>query len=108
MKLIHLIPEGRENAITKAQLTEITGLSERSLRLVVAGERRRGNIILTDCSGTSGYYKPTNSGEVLAFIRSMRKRAKETAVIADAVERALMKEVGQSAFEGWENPSDRC
>jgi len=101
MELIELIPEGRENAISKVQLTEITGLSERSLRLVVAGERRRGKIILTDCSGTKGYYKPTNSGEVLAFIRSMRKRARETAAIADAVERALMKEVGQDVFEGW-------
>lgn len=102
MELIELIPEGRENAISKAQLTEITGLSERSLRLVVAGERCRGKIILTDCSGTSGYYKPTNTGEVLAFIRSMRKRARETAAIADAVERALMKEVGQDSIEGWE------
>lgn len=103
MELIELIPEGRENAISKVQLTEITGLSERSLRLVVAGERRRGRIILTDCSGTKGYYKPTNSGEVLAFIRSVRKRARETAAIADAVERALMREVGQSTFEGWQH-----
>lgn len=101
MELIELIPEGRANAISKAQLTEITGLSERSLRLVVAGERRRGKIILTDCSGTKGYYKPTSSGEVLAFIRSMRKRARETAAIADATERALMAETGQGVFEGW-------
>ena len=102
MSLVDLIPEGRENAISKAQLTEITGLSERSLRLAVAGERRRGKIILTDCSGTKGYYKPTNSGEVLAFIRSMRKRARETAAIADATERALMKAWGQEMFEGWQ------
>ena len=101
MELIELIPEGREYAISKAQLAEITGLSERSLRLIVAGERRRGKIILTDCSGTKGYYRPTNSGEVLAFIRSMRKRARETAAIADAVERALMAETGQGTFEGW-------
>jgi hypothetical protein len=101
MELIELIPEGRENAISKAQLTEITGLSDRSLRLVVAGERRMGNFVLTDCGGTKGYYKPTNSGEVLAFIRSMRKRARETAAIADAVERALMRQVGQDCIEGW-------
>lgn len=101
MELIELIPEGRENAISKAQLTEITGLSERSLRLVVAGERRRGRIILTDCSGTKGYYRPTSTSEVLRFIKSMRKRAREVNAVADAVERALMKEVGQDVFDGW-------
>ncbi len=101
MNLYDLIPEGQENAVTKEQLTQITGMSDRVLRAVVAKERRRGKIILTDCGGTKGYYKPTNSGDVLRFIRSMRKRARETAAIADAVEQALMKEVGQDVIEGW-------
>ena len=100
MKLYDLIPEGPENPILKSRLMELTGMTERALRLAIAAERKRGHVILTDCSG-AGYYRPTHADQTLKFIRSMRRRAKETFAIADATEQALMAEVGQEQIGGW-------
>jgi len=101
MNLIELIPEGKENAVTKARLTEITGLTDRVVRLTVAQERKRGKVILSDCSG-AGYYRPSNHSDSFRFVKSMRHRAKEINEAADAVERAVLKEIGQEQMEGWQ------
>ena len=100
MNIFDLIPEGRDNAISKAALTKITGLKDRDLRQVIHRERRAGHIIITDPT-TAGYYRPTNTDQSLRFIKSMRHRAAETLAVADATERALMEENGQESMEDW-------
>ena len=57
-------------------------------------ERLAGLPILTDCA-TGGYFLPASPSESLRFSRSMRRRAFETLAVADAVELAAMREVGQ-------------
>lgn len=101
MNVYGLIPVGPDNAILKSQLLELTGMTDRALRRAVAAERMRGRVILTDCSGTGGYYRPTNTDQTVKFIRSMRRRAKETSAIADATEAALLTETGQEQMGGW-------
>lgn len=100
MNLYALIPIGPENAVPKADLVSIVGVDERTLRNMVHQERRAGRIILTDCS-TGGYFRPDNTNQTVRFIRSMRHRAAETNRIADAVERAMLDEIGQSTIDGW-------
>lgn len=100
MKLVDLIPVGAENAIPKSELIKITGLSDRALRLQVSHERRAGYPILTDCTN-SGYYLPENEADAVRFVRSMRKRARETAAIADAVERTMAHSAEQEIMEGF-------
>lgn len=99
-KLVDMIPIGAENAISKVALIEATGLRDRELRLRVAYERRRGELILTDCSN-GGYFRPVSTADTLRFIQSMRHRAKETNLIADAIEASLLNEVGQMQLGGW-------
>jgi hypothetical protein len=57
MNIINHIPYGKSNAITRPELCDKTGLSDRILREKIAQERRH-NPILNDQSG-NGYYRPT-------------------------------------------------
>ena len=100
MKIYDLLPVGAENAIPKARLVELTGLSERALRAQVQQERREGRLILTDCI-SGGYYLPAHPCEAFPFVRSMRGRAKEVAAVADAVEMAALEAIGQERLSGW-------
>ncbi len=52
---------------------------------MIATERRAGIAVLSD--NATGYYLPANEEEKARFVRSMRHRAKEILLAADAVER---------------------
>lgn len=97
--LIDLIPIGAANAITKAQLRKITGLNDRAVRFLMHQARMEGKQILTNTK-YGGYYFPESPQETVHFIRSMRHRASEVQAVADAVERSLMDEVGQTIIGG--------
>ena len=99
MKLFDMIPEGEENAIPKAELAEALGISDRALRQLVHRERRMGCQILTNCQ-TGGYYRPADPSDSMRFVHSMRHRAAETVAVADAIETAVMEEVGQTKIGG--------
>ena len=99
MKLFDLIPEGEANAIPKTELAQALGLPERALRQLVHKERRMGRQILTNCQ-TGGYYRPVDPSDSMRFVHSMRRRAAETAAVADAIESAVMEEVGQTKMGG--------
>jgi hypothetical protein len=63
----------------------MTGLDGRTIRAMIATERRAGIAVLSD--NATGYYLPANEEEKARFVRSMRHRAKEILLAADAVER---------------------
>lgn len=73
------------NAIPLRDLERMTGLDGRTIRAMIAAERRTGVAILSD--NLTGYYLPANEEEKARFVRSMRHRAKEILLAADAVER---------------------
>ena len=61
MNIADYIPFGKDNAISRKGLSEITGLSDRKLREVIALERR--NTIIINLSNGQGYFQPINGLE---------------------------------------------
>ena len=61
MNIADYIPFGKDNAISRKRLSEITGLSDRKLREVIALERR--NTIIINLSNGQGYFQPINGLE---------------------------------------------
>ena len=84
-KIADLLCRGQENAVPLRNLESMTGLDGRTIRAMIATERRAGIAVLSD--NATGYYLPANEEEKARFVRSMRHRAKEILLAADAVER---------------------
>ena len=61
MNIADYIPFGKDNAISRKRLSEITGLSDRKLRELIALERR--NTIIINLSNGQGYFQPINGLE---------------------------------------------
>ena len=59
MNIIYFIPRGKQNAISRADLRNRTGLPDRLMRESIETARRNGHIILNMQDGR-GYYRPSN------------------------------------------------
>jgi len=77
---------GEANATTKRELRNIIHLPERTIRLMVQDERRRGIPIL---SGQRGYWLAESADEIRQFYRNMTARADEIRRSAACVLMAL-------------------
>ncbi len=55
MNVINLIPYGRENAIKRTELSELSGLRDRPMREEIEAARHSGYLVINDQSG-AGYY----------------------------------------------------
>ena len=84
-KVSGLLSHGQVNAVPLRHLCSLTGLDGRTVRAMIAAERRTGAAILSD--NATGYFLPANEEEKARFVRSMRHRAKEILYAAAAVER---------------------
>ena len=96
-----LLHEGAEKGTTLAELVQLTGEDERSIRRRIQAERKAGKLILSDCK--SGYSLPTSTLDIQRFINSMSRRSREIAAISRAAEDALLKMTGQETLRGWQN-----
>ena len=96
-----LLHEGAEKGTTLAELVQLTGEDERSIRRRIQAERKAGKLILADCK--NGYFLPTSTHDIQRFIRSMSRRSREIAAISHAAEDALLKMTGQETLRGWQN-----
>lgn len=75
MGVIDYIKEGRENAITRRELQQLTGYPDRAIRKEIQKAKGLGMVIIND---GKGYYKPC-VGEVeylRGYIRSEEHKAK--------------------------------
>jgi len=68
------IPHGRENAVTRLQLRQATGLNDRWVRKHIQTARQRGVIIANEQNG-AGYYQTDDIEEIAAQFRQNRSRA---------------------------------
>ena len=93
-----LLPVGRENALSTAELVKMTGCaSSRELRERIAEERRAGAII---CSGSvQGYWRPKDKQEVLDFVYVMDSRAINIFEATKSAKAALQLPEGQLEME---------
>lgn len=96
-----LLHEGAEKGTTLAELVQLTGEDERSIRRRIQAERKAGKLILADCK--NGYFLPTSTLDIQRFISSMSRRSREIAAISHAAEDALLKMTGQETLWGWQN-----
>lgn len=92
--IMDMLPFGRENAISTAELVKLIGCkSGRELQERIAKERSAGAII---CSGSGrGYWRPQNRQEIVNFVRTMEARAKNTLAAASGAKKALRVADGQ-------------
>ncbi len=74
MNIIDYIPEGKDNAITRETLCELTGLKDRVVREAIS-QTRRDTAIINNQDGR-GYYKPSNKEEIERYIQQESARAK--------------------------------
>lgn len=69
-----LLPKGKENAISAADLTTLLGFNDtRALQADIAKSRDAGQIILSSTNG--GYFLPANDAEIEEFVAVLRARA---------------------------------
>lgn len=76
INIVHFIPKGKANAVTRAQLRIATGMSDRKIRDAIA-DARRDTPIINDQSGR-GYYIPTAEElpEARKCLEQEKRRAK--------------------------------
>lgn len=75
-RLLTLIPRGKENAISREQLSSMLDMPDRKVRKMIEELRVEGYVI---CSSTQhkGYWKPTKRSEVNEFIIQMNNYGKK-------------------------------
>lgn len=73
MNIIEIIPKGRKHAITRENLSIVTGLNDRELRNAIA---KSGEVVINN---GYGYFIPTkwDRDEVKKYEMSIRSRIKE-------------------------------
>ena len=87
-----LLPVGAENAVSRRELSALTGIEDRQLRRQIAKERRAGALILSSSEINGGYYKAASREELRRYVRSMQSRCKEILAVIHAAEEALQHE----------------
>ncbi len=85
-KIATLLNRGQRYAIGLKELKAMTGLDERTVRLMIQRERLSGIPILADCR--SGYFLPVDELEKRICVRSMLHRSDEVRRVAEAIDRA--------------------
>ena len=80
MNILDYIPNGKDNAISRSRLCQMTGLSDRDVRSYISNARLE-TVILNNSDG-SGYYRPllTEKEEVRKYINQELKRIKSIAI----------------------------
>lgn len=97
MNIVELIPRGKENAITRERLCEITGVSDRTVRGYIHDAREKGEMIISS-TGSKGYYLPTKRDEVSRFIGQQKSYIKNLQRSVSKAERALKNYPTQEYF----------
>lgn len=90
MDILQLIPNGAENAISRKDLAEKLGLSDRVMREAIEQLRHNGHLICSKPTG--GYFQPTNIEDIEKMYRTEMKRAKAILHRCTPLRQALKQE----------------
>lgn len=92
VNIYDLLPIGEKNAISRRELMNITGYTDRQLRRQIADERRAGALILssTDCTH-GGYFRHEegNAAELRRFINFMSSHGRATFAVLKTARKVL-------------------
>ena len=76
------IPVGRQNAITRAELAALWGISDREVRETIAhmrtAETDDAYAILSSSTAPSGYWRSNDKAELVRYMREQQARARNT------------------------------
>lgn len=88
-----LLPVGAEYAISRRQLSQITGLPDRRLRRQIAEERRAGLLILSSTAEVGGgYFRHADKQELRRWVAMMTAHIDATLAVIRAAQEALETE----------------
>lgn len=73
MELLRYIPRGRENAVTRQQLANLTGKPDRAIRKEIERLRHAG-VAIVSLSDAKGYWLTDDLGEIEQFLRETNAR----------------------------------
>ena len=85
-----LLPVGAEYAISRRQLSTITGLPDRQLRRQIAEERKAGRLILSSTAEVGGgYFRPADTQELRRWVAMMTAHTNATLAAIRAAQEAI-------------------
>lgn len=85
-----LLPVGAENAVSRRQLSAITGIPDRQLRRKIAAERIAGSLILSSTAEVGGgYYRPSNTQELRRWVAMMQSHIAAILAVIRAAKEAI-------------------
>lgn len=85
-KILASLRTGEDNAVSLSEECRISGLDDRSTRLLIEYMRRHGQVI---CSSSKGYFFPANKLELQRYVLCERSRANSILQTLQAAENAL-------------------
>lgn len=91
MNILHHIPEGKDNAVSRTRLVELTGLPDRIVRKLIEDARNKGEIIINDQDG-KGYYRSNDIEDIRRQYRQNHARAMSILVQQKHLRRKLKEE----------------
>lgn len=89
-----LLPVGAENAVSRRQLSAMTGLPDRRLRRQIAEERRSGLLILSSATAEvgGGYFRAANVAELRRWVAMMQSHISAVLAVTRAAQKAIETE----------------
>lgn len=95
-RILELIPEGRENAVSLAYLADLLQVNERTVKKYVSMIRIQGTPIIGD---VCGYYKPADRSELQWYFHLFHKRGITSLRSISSARRDLQDVPGQLTLE---------
>ena len=80
-----ILRKGKDNAISRSMLKQITGMDDRTNRLIIEDLRCEGIPVMSS-SSDKGYWLPQTVSEVEHYINENRHRAREISLMAGRAE----------------------
>lgn len=76
MSVLDYIPFGKQNAISRERLSELSGMGDRAVRKAIQALREDGEIILSSSHG-KGYWRSDDASEIGQYIAENKSRIRK-------------------------------
>ena len=88
--IYELLPIGAENAVSRRELSSMTGIPDRQLRRQIAEERRAGLLILSSTAEVGGgYFRAADTQELRRWVAMMQSHIAAILAVIRAAQEAI-------------------